>query len=68
MKTIQLTVNNIHCDHCIRTIEMELKELHGVKDVKAMLQAKTVEVQFDDAIIQEDRIRDLLTEINYPAT
>lgn len=58
-------VPEIHCKHCLHTIEMELIELEGVKNVKADLDQKTVQVSFE-APATEESIVGLLKELNYP--
>ena len=55
----------IHCGHCVHTIEMELGDLEGVSSVKADLESKTVEVEFENPA-SEDLIIGTLKEINYP--
>jgi copper chaperone CopZ len=45
---------------------MEVSELQGVANVKADLNTKKVEIQFD-APADEKKIKALLAEINYPA-
>jgi copper chaperone CopZ len=66
MKTLTLTVPAIHCSHCTHTIEMEVGEIPGVQSVRADLAAKQVTVAFG-APANEDKIRTLLAEIEYPA-
>jgi copper chaperone len=66
MTTVTYTVPAIHCGHCTHTIEMELGELQGVRSVKADEATKKVEIIFD-APASEDKIKALLSEINYPA-
>jgi copper chaperone len=65
MTTVTYTVPAIHCAHCIRTIEMELKELEGIQSVKAELETKKVEITFD-APADVEKIKSLLAEIEYP--
>ena len=65
MTTISYTIPAIHCGHCTHTIEMELRDLEGVKAVKASLESKGVEISFEPPAT-EDKIRALLAEINYP--
>ncbi|HXF86464.1 MAG TPA: heavy-metal-associated domain-containing protein [Anaerolineales bacterium] len=65
MKTVTYSVPTIHCAHCTHTIEMELSELQGVQSVKADLDTKKVTVTFD-APADEQKIKSLLAEINYP--
>ncbi len=66
MSTVTYSVPGIHCGHCTHTIETELSELEGVKSVKADLATKKVQVSFD-APADEQKIKALLSEIDYPA-
>jgi copper chaperone CopZ len=66
MTTVTYNVPAIHCGNCIRTIEMEVSELEGVQSVKADEATKKVEINFD-APADEQKIKALLNEINYPA-
>jgi copper chaperone CopZ len=51
--------------HCVHTIQTELAELLGVKSVKADAASKKVEIIFD-APASEEKIKELLADINYP--
>ncbi len=66
MTTVTYSVPAIHCMHCTHTIEMEVGELEGVKSVKADMNTKDVLITFD-APASEEKIKALLTEIEYPA-
>ena len=66
MATETFSVPNISCGHCVMTIERELGELQGVSNVKADADTKIVTVAWD-APADEDGIKALLAEINYPA-
>ena len=66
MTTVTYSVPAIHCGHCTHTIEMEVGELAGVQSVKAEIETKKVEITFD-APANEQKIKALLAEINYPA-
>jgi copper chaperone len=65
MTTVTYTVPAIHCGHCTHTIEMEVGELQGVQSVKADESSKKVVINFD-APANEEKIKTLLAEINYP--
>ena len=65
MTTIKYSVPNISCGHCVHTIQNEVSEVAGVQSVKADQNARVVEITFDDPAT-EDKIKDLLAEINYP--
>jgi copper chaperone len=66
MTTVTYTVPAISCGHCTRTIETEVGELQGVQSVKAEEASKKVVITFD-APATEEKIKELLAEINYPA-
>ena len=66
MTTVTYTVPAISCGHCTHTIETEVGELQGVQSVKADEATKKVEITFD-APANEQVIKALLAEINYPA-
>jgi copper chaperone len=65
MTTVTYSVPNISCGHCVHTIQTEVVELEGVKEVRANAETKDVVVIFD-APASEDQIKALLAEINYP--
>lgn len=66
MTTVTYSVPAMHCGHCTHTIEMEVGELQGVQNVKAVLDTKKVEITFDTPA-SEEQIKALLAEIDYPA-
>jgi copper chaperone len=66
MTTIKYSVPNISCMHCVHTIQTEVSDLTGVKSVKADANSKAVEIVFD-VPATEEKIKQLLAEINYPA-
>ena len=66
MTTVTYTVPAIHCGHCTHTIETEVGDLQGVQSVKADEATKKVVITFDTPA-DEQKIKALLAEINYPA-
>jgi copper chaperone len=65
MQTITYTIPNISCGHCIHTIESEVSEIAGVKSVEGDQNSKKVTITFDNPA-NENQIKELLTEIDYP--
>jgi copper chaperone CopZ len=65
MITVKFNVPNISCGHCVHTIQTEVADLAGVKSVKADAATKVVEIVFDSPATDE-KIKQLLAEINYP--
>ncbi len=66
MQTVTYSIPNISCMHCVHTIKSELSELPGVKTVEADQNPKRATITFD-APANEEKIKELLAEINYPA-
>lgn len=66
MNTKTVSVPNIGCDGCVRTIQNEIKDVAGVVEVKADLKTKLVSVKWDD-ITNWQTIASKLAEIDYPA-
>ena len=66
MTTVTYTVPAISCGHCTHTIETEVGEMQGVQSVKADQATKKVQITFDMPA-NEEKIKALLAEINYPA-
>jgi copper chaperone len=65
MTTVKYSVPNIHCGHCVHTIQMEVSDVEGVQSVKADQESQLVEITFDVPATEDD-IKALLSEINYP--
>jgi copper chaperone len=66
MKTVTFNIPTISCGHCVHTIKTEVADLPGVQSVDASEQNKTATVVYDDPATEE-KIKELLKEINYPA-
>jgi copper chaperone CopZ len=62
-----VSVPDISCGHCVRTIESELAELPGVRRVRADVATKRVAIEWEEAQTPWAAIRDRLREIGYPA-
>ncbi len=66
MKTVTYSIPNINCGHCVHTIKTELGDLPGVRAVEADAASKKATITFDTPAT-EDKIKELLAEIDYPA-
>jgi copper chaperone CopZ len=66
MTSKTVSVPNISCGHCVRTIEREIGELAGVAGVSADQATRRVTVSWDPETTDWVVIEDHLTEINYP--
>lgn len=66
MKTVTYSIPNISCGHCVHTVKTEVGEIDGVSIVEANLDLKTATITFDPPATEE-KILNVLDEINYPA-
>lgn len=65
MQTKTITVPNIGCAGCVRTIESEVRALPGVTQVKGQVDTKQVLIEWDTPASWE-QIQATLVEIEYP--
>ncbi len=55
----------MHCRGCERTIQNELTRLEGVLNIKAEYAEEKVEIEFDEKIINLNKIIEKIEEIGY---
>jgi len=60
-------VPRIHCSGCVRTVTETLKAVPGVTAAEGDEDRQTVDVVFDLAQVSEDRLRQALANVGYPA-
>jgi len=56
MRTMTISVPEIHCDHCKHSIEGALAPLPGVSAARVDVDARTVTVELDEAQLDRARI------------
>lgn len=66
METKTVTVPDIGCGGCVRTIQNELGEMSGVQSVAGDVDSKQITVSYDSPASWE-AIKAKLVEIEYPA-
>ena len=66
MATTTLTVPDISCEHCEKTITETLSPMEGVQHVRVDIPAKTVRVTYDDSAVGVDQMRAALEAEDYP--
>jgi len=64
--TAVLTVPEISCDHCARTITEALTPVEGVRRVSVDVPKQQVRVEYDEAQVGVERIKVVLAEEEYP--
>ena len=62
---VTYSIPNIHCGHCVHTIQSELIDLPGVKAVRADQNLRNATIEFEPPA-SEEQIKALLESIAYP--
>jgi copper chaperone len=63
MQTITLQVQGMSCGHCVNSVEGALKEIGA--EGKVDLAGGKVEIQFDEAKLQVETIKEAIEEQGY---
>ena len=66
MAQATLNVLDISCEHCQRTITNALTPVEGVRSVIVDIPSKQVEVDYDEATVDVERMKEILEEEDYP--
>ena len=65
MSQVTLHIPGIHCEHCQAAIEGALGELDGVRSARVSVSERTIDVDYDEAAVELDAIRDTIIEQGY---
>lgn len=66
MARVTLTVPDIECEHCERAITDALTPVAGVRSVQVNIPARLVQLDYDEASVSIDRVKEILAEEEYP--
>jgi len=66
MSKTQLTVPGISCEHCKRSVLSTLTPIAGVRSVDVDVPTKRVVVEYDETVVDLDRLKAALAEEDYP--
>ena len=66
--TLELTVEGMSCDSCVRSIEKKLSTVAGVASAHVNLATGKAIVEFDDARAHADELIGAVEQIGYHAT
>ena len=65
MSETTLHIPGIHCGHCQNSIEGALSELEGVRSARVSVPDRTVDVDYDESVVDLDAIKDTIVEQGY---
>jgi copper chaperone len=66
MSNVVLHVPDISCEHCEHTITSALQPVTGIRGVSVDIPARQVRVEYDEAQVSVDKMKELLQEEDYP--
>jgi copper chaperone len=66
MSNVTLNVPDISCEHCERAITNALQPVEGVRTVTVDIPAKQVRVDYDEASVNLEKMKEILQEEDYP--
>ena len=66
MATTVLSVPDISCEHCERTITNALVPVDGVQAVRVDIPTKQVRVEYDEQRVDVERMQQILNDEDYP--
>lgn len=58
-------IANMHCNACVMLLEGLEDELAGVKSIKANYQKGEMEVEWDEGILNEEKIKETVVKEGY---
>ena len=62
---IQFKITNMTCESCVKINEMSLMDTAGVKSVKVDLKTGVAAIEYDETIISEKKIKEIVTNNGY---
>ncbi len=66
MATTVLTVPDISCEHCVRSVTEALTPIEGIETVSVDIPSKQVTVAYDQSQVDIEKMKDVLAEEDYP--
>lgn len=60
-------IEGMHCASCAMNIDGELEDTAGVKDVRTNYARQLTEVEFDEGLIDEPKIIEIIKKAGYTA-
>ncbi len=65
MEKATLNVEGMSCGHCVKSVEGSVGALSGVSSVKVDLENKKVDVEFNQAEVSLDKIKETIDDQGY---
>ncbi|MBZ4644856.1 MAG: copper chaperone [Petroclostridium sp.] len=65
MNSAVFNVEGMNCSNCVDIIRSSVGAIKGVQNVKIDFDSKQVKVDYDSSVVQEQKIKDTITEMGY---
>ncbi len=59
------TIPDVHCANCVMRLEGLEDELEGVRSIKASYHKLTFEIEFDERVLDEEKIKRAIVDLGY---
>jgi copper chaperone len=60
-----LSVPDVSCEHCVKTINGALQDLPGVESVATDIPSKTVHLRYDPSKVSLEKVEEVLDDAGY---
>lgn len=67
MKTSEIKIKGMSCNHCVASIQKALSALEGVKSVDVSLENEMATVEYDEAKTKESIFKNVIDDIGFEA-
>ena len=67
MKTSEIKIKGMSCNHCVASIQKALSALEGVKSVDVSLENEMATVVYDEAKTEESIFKNVIDDIGFEA-
>ena len=67
MKTSEIKIKGMSCNHCVASIQKALSALEGVKSVDVSLENEMATVEHDEAKTEESIFKNVIDDIGFEA-
>lgn len=66
-KTSRIKIGGMSCEHCVRAVTKALNKLEGVIDAKVSLEKELADVSYDDNLVNEGKMKEVIINEGYQA-
>ena len=67
MKTSEIKIKGMSCNHCVASVQKALSALEGVKSVDVSLENEMATVEYDEAKTEESIFKNVIDDIGFEA-